>query len=225
MNLLTTDTPLTQQEMGRLDAFLESCGENAMDVEMLDGFFAALIAGPELVPPSEYLPEIFGEDPKFESKEEAGEIMSLIFRHSNAIADKLAKKECHVPIMSVDEDGKASGNAWAAGFLYGMALREDSWERLVTDENYAENLLPMMLLGCEHHPDKKLRPPPIPPEMREQVLGHISEAVPYIYRFFRQEQQRDTNPSASTIRRAMKIGRNERCPCGSGEKYKRCCGA
>jgi hypothetical protein len=23
----------------------------------------------------------------------------------------------------------------------------------------------------------------------------------------------------------MKIGPNERCPCGSGKKYKRCCGA
>ena len=226
MDLLTNDKPLTEQELDQLDAFLASCGEDAMDLEMLDGCFAALIAGPVLVPPSEYLPEIFGgEDPKFESKEEAGEIMSLIFRHSNAIADKLAKKECHVPIMSVDEDGKASGNAWAAGFLYGMALREDSWERLVDDQNCAENLLPIMLLGCEHHPDKKLRPPPITPEMREEVIGHICAAVPAIYQYFRSEPQPGSNPSTSTIRRAMKIGRNERCPCGSGKKYKRCCGS
>ena len=226
MNLLTTDTPLTQQEMGRLDAFLESCGENAMDVEMLDGFFAALIAGPELVPPSEYLPEIFGgEVPKFKSKEEAGEIMGLLFRHSNAIADTLAKNEPYAPLMSADEDGKMSGNAWAAGFLYGMALREDSWDRLVSDGNCSENLLPMMLLGCEHHPDKKLRPPPITPEMREEVIGHICAAVPAIYQYFRSEPQPGSNPSTSTIRRAMKIGRNERCPCGSGKKYKRCCGS
>jgi hypothetical protein len=25
--------------------------------------------------------------------------------------------------------------------------------------------------------------------------------------------------------RSVKIGRNEPCPCGSGKKYKRCCGA
>ena len=25
-------------------------------------------------------------------------------------------------------------------------------------------------------------------------------------------------------REAPKIGRNEKCPCGSGEKYKNCCG-
>jgi len=30
-----------------------------------------------------------------------------------------------------------------------------------------------------------------------------------------------TNPSAAP---AGKVGRNEPCPCGSGRKYKRCCG-
>ncbi len=33
-----------------------------MNVEALDGFFAALIAGPEIVMPSEYYPEVFGGD-------------------------------------------------------------------------------------------------------------------------------------------------------------------
>jgi uncharacterized protein len=31
-----------------------------MNVEELDGFFAALVAGPEVVMPSQYLPEVFG---------------------------------------------------------------------------------------------------------------------------------------------------------------------
>jgi preprotein translocase subunit SecA len=35
-----------------------------------------------------------------------------------------------------------------------------------------------------------------------------------------------TDPSAKTVRRSgQKVGRNEPCPCGSGKKYKRCCGA
>ena len=33
---------------------------SAMNVEQLDGFFAALIAGPEIVMPSEYYREVFG---------------------------------------------------------------------------------------------------------------------------------------------------------------------
>ena len=32
----------------------------AMNLEEVDGLFAALIAGPQVVPPSEYLPEVFG---------------------------------------------------------------------------------------------------------------------------------------------------------------------
>jgi hypothetical protein len=31
--------------------------------------------------------------------------------------------------------------------------------------------------------------------------------------------------SSPTVRPTPKIGRNERCPCGSGKKYKKCCGA
>jgi preprotein translocase subunit SecA len=31
--------------------------------------------------------------------------------------------------------------------------------------------------------------------------------------------------SAPVRREGRKIGRNESCPCGSGKKYKRCCGA
>jgi len=30
---------------------------------------------------------------------------------------------------------------------------------------------------------------------------------------------------ATTVRKGEKIGRNDPCPCGSGNKYKKCCGA
>jgi preprotein translocase subunit SecA len=29
----------------------------------------------------------------------------------------------------------------------------------------------------------------------------------------------------TVVRAGEKVGRNEPCPCGSGKKYKRCCGA
>ena len=32
-------------------------------------------------------------------------------------------------------------------------------------------------------------------------------------------------PSATVVRDTPKVGRNEPCPCGSGKKYKKCCGA
>ena len=31
-------------------------------------------------------------------------------------------------------------------------------------------------------------------------------------------------PKASPVKKAPKVGRNDPCPCGSGKKYKKCCG-
>ena len=50
------------------------------------------------------------------------------------------------------------------------------------------------------------------------------------YRHFERERRERTKArargaSALPVRRESKIGRNAPCPCGSGLKYKRCCGA
>jgi uncharacterized protein len=61
MSDFPANQPLTETELERLDEFLESYkGGEAMNVEEVDGFFAALIAGPEIVMPSEYIREVFG---------------------------------------------------------------------------------------------------------------------------------------------------------------------
>ena len=32
-------------------------------------------------------------------------------------------------------------------------------------------------------------------------------------------------PQPVTVKKSEKVGRNDPCPCGSGKKYKKCCGA
>ena len=62
MTMFTKNEPLTDAELDRLGKFLKACnGDESMNMEELDGFFAALIAGPETVMPSEYYPEVFTE--------------------------------------------------------------------------------------------------------------------------------------------------------------------
>jgi uncharacterized protein len=80
MRTFPQDEPLTDAELDRLGDFLKGCkGGRAMNVEVLDGFFAALIAGPETVMPSEYYPEVFGGEMsdtcEFGSLDEANEIL------------------------------------------------------------------------------------------------------------------------------------------------------
>jgi uncharacterized protein len=55
--------PLTDAETERLSAVLERLGDKrSMNLEQLDGFLAALVCCPDNVPPSEYLPEIWGDE-------------------------------------------------------------------------------------------------------------------------------------------------------------------
>jgi len=66
-----------------------------MNMEALDGFFAALITGPETVMPSEYYSEVFGGEMadacEFGSLDEANEILGLLMRHWNTIASTLIR--------------------------------------------------------------------------------------------------------------------------------------
>ncbi|HCG04058.1 MAG TPA: preprotein translocase subunit SecA, partial [Desulfovibrio sp.] len=60
-----------------------------------------------------------------------------------------------------------------------------------------------------------------PPEELKQEFKHKEEPKSLNY----SGAQKET-PSAAPERRAEpKVGRNDPCPCGSGQKYKKCCGA
>ena len=137
----TQNEPLTDAELDRLGDFLKSCkGGQAMNVEALDGFFAALIAGPEIVMPSEYYSEVFGgemsETCEFASLDEANEILGLMMRHWNTIAAALNKDEVYGLILLQDENGVAHGNDWAHGFMRGTLMGHDGWAELVEDEEH-----------------------------------------------------------------------------------------
>jgi uncharacterized protein len=222
--------PLTDAELDRLGEFLKGCkGGAAMNLEELDGFFAALIAGPETVMPSEYYPEVFGGEMsdacEFGSLDEANEILGLMMRHWNDIAGTLFKDEVYVPLLLFDEDGTAHGNDWARGFMRGMGMRHDGWAELVNDEEHGGCLIPMMMLCHEHDEDPEMRPEPISTEQREDVIVHMAAGLSGAYRYFRSHRQVSANAHRSEPRRnAPKVGRNDPCPCGSGKKYKRCCG-
>jgi len=111
-----------------------------MNVEELDGFFAALITGPDMVMPSEYYREVFGGEMsdvcEFGSLDEANEILGLMMRHWNTIAGTLFKGEVYVPLLLQDENGVAHGNDWAHGFMRGTLMRHDGWLELVNDEKH-----------------------------------------------------------------------------------------
>jgi uncharacterized protein len=149
-----------------------------------------------------------------------------MMRHWNDIAGTLFKGEVWVPILLEDEDGTAHGNNWAHGFMRGTLMRHDGWVELVNDEEQGGCMVPIFMLHYEHDEDPEMRPEPISPEKREEVIVHMAAGLLGAYRYFRKQREADadTTFTPEPRRTAPKVGRNDSCPCGSGKKYKRCCG-
>jgi uncharacterized protein len=220
--------PLTQAELDRLQELLDDCsGGTSMNIEELDGFFAALIAGPEVVMPSEYLPEVLGgaQAREFKSLEEANEVLSLLMRHWNTIARTLHQGAVYIPVLWEAEDGTCRGNDWARGFLQGVDMRREGWSELMNDKRHDGTLLPMFMLRYENDEDPQLRPQSISPELRETLIVHMAASLIHAYEYFRTPRQSDAVQQKTKRAAKGQTSRNDPCPCGSGKKYKHCCQA
>lgn len=216
--------PLNDAEMDELSEILDSAPE-AMNLEMMDGFFAALICSPEMLMPSSFLPFVLGEEYEPETLDEAEKSSCFILRHWNSVVSQLKDEDVFFPVI-FEEDGVISANDWAVGFMTGLELGGDGWGILFNDDEHAGTLIPILALYHEDDPDPEMRTEDIDDEQREKLIAGIAVGVPAIYKYF--EPYRTMGLSGNSYgatykRTSRKIGRNEPCPCGSGKKYKKCC--
>jgi uncharacterized protein len=220
--------PLTDAEFERLNGLLGRFdNKRPMNLEQLGGFLAALICGPEIVRPSEYLPVICGSDMVFEdsfgTQSVLQDFLSLIMRHWNFIADTLHSGDVFLSMLLEDDDGVTHANDWATGFLRGMEFHKDRWAALLSDEQRGGLLVPIFALAHEHDTDPEMRPykEAISAEQREKLIVGAAAGVTGIYGYFEAQRLVEKEPldHATTFRRTIpKIGRNDPCPCGSGKK-------
>jgi uncharacterized protein len=224
--------PLTEAELDRLTSVLARFGDkHSMNLEQLDGFLAALICGPDTVLPSEYLPVIWGDrlvlEDTFKAQPLLRDFLSLIMRHWNAIADTLHSGDVYLPLLLEDENGISHANDWANGFLRGIELRKKDWADLLNDEQHGGWLVPIFALAHENSLDEVMRPyqEPVSAEMRGKLIAGAAAGLRGIYRHFQAKHLQENQLRSTTVRRVTpKIGRNDPCPCGSGKKFKQCCG-
>jgi uncharacterized protein len=225
---------LRDAEMETLGEILDQLADDgAMDLEELDGFFAALHCCPELVLPSEFLGEVFGDGLEngdvFPNIKVVNLAFSLLMNHWNAVGQAFASEDFFLPLMLEDDESKTYGNNWAIGFLRGVELRKEAWKEVLEDENKMGWFVPIFALAYENDPDPKMRPykKPMTDAQREKLLAGLSVMVTEMYRYFAPHRRRQAqNRNQPRVRREnRKIGRNDPCYCGSGKKYKKCCGA
>lgn len=222
-------TALTDEEFARLAVFLGGLKNGAaLTLEGLDGLFCALIAGPDLVLPSEYLPVVWGgelsDEDAFASMDEANAIIGLMMRHWNAIVAEYEEFRVYVPLFDDADERGVPGRRWARGFMRGVELRRRPWGELFTDENEGQ-LLTIPLVAGEIDPGFPAED--VSDEKAEQLISWMAAGAGRAYRHFAEQRRagaRATREEKTVRRRVPRVGRNDPCPCGSGKKYKQCCG-
>ena len=230
---MNVTTELTTLEMKDLDRFLAMVdGGKIPNSETLDGLFAALACCPELIMPSEYMAMIqSGEtedgDMVFDDMNDAQRFMDLVSQHWNYVNHQLNESPAYFPLIHGIDEGECGGNDWASGFLCGINMRHDIWSELINSEEHGGSMVPIWALAYEHHPDADLRPykEPIDDEKREDLIVHAAAGVMRMHAYFLSQRNSYVPQTETYVRTGRKVGRNEPCPCGSGKKFKRCCGS
>lgn len=226
--------PLSEEEFDELDHFLlyDVDTEEVMMSDIMDGFMHAIAVGPTTLHPKQWLPKIWGTEdmmPPMDSIEELNHILGLVMRHFNSIiagleADPREISPCW-STMKYDNDEREYDDAegWAYGFVQGMRLCWGDWQPLLSTPQGQAWFRPIALLGEDDFSvdqDELTKTPAMRAELAleipQAVLDMHAHWLPLRLAVYERQVAKSMQP---------KVGRNEPCPCGSGKKFKKCCGA
>ncbi len=117
---------------------------------------------------------------------------------------------------------------WAVGFWDVVQAWPDDWRtprdrELGRDWEDALMAIAALLEADEDEPAVNPVRDDGPPTVSADRIERFGDAIWAVYNLH--DIGRSLGPLIETVRKAAKPGRNDPCPCGSGKKYKRCCGA
>jgi uncharacterized protein len=198
-----------------------------MLISELDGFLAGILVCPDLIMPGEWLPIVWGgggEDaaPVFENTRQVEKLVNLVMEHYNATADDLHHGR-YAPVFDVDtRHDEILWELWIGGFETAMQLSPDSWAAIIDgDEDTQVALAGLITLLEISRGDSRLSQAEI-----NDLTGKAPDLIPHwveTLNAWRIGQHRVGMPSTPAPQFG-RVGRNDPCPCGSGKKYKKCCG-
>jgi uncharacterized protein len=216
---------LSADEVGWLAGFFDHARSPAL-LEISDGFFCGLIAGPGSVKPSEYVSKVWETDSKddltgpfFENDAQAEYVTSLLMRHWNTIAQRLDRRYFHSRMLDSSFD-PSNAPLWALGFMAAIKLRHEEWQRRSGDDFVRMLLISLMALGGQdsNFSGKAWA------KVRAEIADALPSMVQKTYDFWHGRRDPLARPFDFKLF-DEKVPRNAACPCGSGKKFKRCCGS
>ena len=223
------------------EALLGFDNDEAMLIDELDGFLTGILVCPDMVVPHRWLPLVWGcEGPEevapFADAKEANAFIGRVMLYYNNIAAALMNGPgSFEPLLSEDtRNGEVLWELWMAGFEKAMHLCPEGFAKLLhTDDKTAaayRRLLYLAFLGSSADAGSS------PSDEDEAVIAtahtEIAGLVETLQAWrlkngaagFEMPEHGFGAAPRSRPASSAKVGRNDPCPCGSGKKYKKCCG-
>ncbi len=117
---------------------------------------------------------------------------------------------------------------WALGFMFVVENWPEEWQAPRDRETagWIDDALDTIVALTEEDTGKpafNMHAEEGPPSVSEERANAFGEAIWAVYDLYR--IWNSLGPRVEPVRKDAAPGRNDPCPCGSGKKYKKCCGA
>lgn len=217
--------PLSDEEEAELVKFLESLQEESLSLAKLHGLFTALAVGPGQVVSQELIGVLAiacGKLP-IKDSEHAKRISAFLSRFYSEIIEDLAS-ESFVPHLQPNDvvitDILLDMASWCQGFVLGMEQESSAWRSWFKDPR-REKLTSLITRTAAI---QKKSTASNAEQTGWQAHSVISDLVPLIASYWRFESELNQLVRLGPELTITEPARNQPCPCGSGKKYKHCCG-
>ncbi|TVQ41067.1 MAG: YecA family protein [Wenzhouxiangella sp.] len=217
--------------------------KQAMSWPETAGFLFAVMACPDMVMPSEWSEIVQGEA-VFDDTEEAHAVTIARMALMNWISDCISQNRPAIPddcqpdpepLRILETDNNFA--RWCRGVTSGHNWLQLSWDEALEQDSHDDRALGIALILFTFFSNREMAERVVE-EMAKQAGPEGMTLEEKATRFHQLIEQAALEyaaigleyrqmPSASAPRkpvRSKKIGRNQPCPCGSGKKYKKCCG-
>ena len=183
-------------------------GEQSMTPEEVMGVFVAVFSARQMVPPSEWLPMVFRDRQLSEADAPA---LRALMEQYNEVGDTLEKEGMITP----EPDDLDAAAEFCSAYLEVMELDQD-WLR--EEEEIAFVLLALADPTVLDDPQVTIEG-----DKADWLASACAELPDLLEEMYHRNRGRLPGEGAQAV--STKVDRNARCPCGSGKKYKKCCGA
>ncbi len=164
----------------------------------------------------------------FADQRSAEETIGAVMTHYNSVAEAMTRSLWIEPIYEVDTNSDETlWEPWVDGFTRAMRLRPKAWANLLehADEETRATMIFVMALQDIYTGKSKFTDEEID-EIDLEAPDLIPNCVATILHQSRPELAGTVaaNLPGMPHKAAPRPGRNDPCSCGSGRKYKLCCG-